>query len=366
MSSLFVAAGDPSGDIATARLIDHLTDLSTPPELFGLGGSHLADRGMELFAEPNELAVIGFWEVARRYRFFRRLFHRCLEEITRRRPAAVLLVDYPGFNLRLAKRIHGLGIPIIYYIAPQVWAWGRRRVDDLRQYVDRLLTILPFETEWFQARDIAVTPVGHYLLEDIEASLIGSDLPGTKRLALLPGSRYQEVQRMLPTMLEAAAIAQGRFGLEPVVAARRNGFDYDAALERFGIGPVDVVYNDARRVIADSDCVICSSGTATLETAIIGRPMVVVYRTSAITYEIARRVIELDSIGLVNLVLGKKLVPELIQGDCSPSNIVSRLEPLVTETQMRRNMVNAFRRIPGRLGGTGASRRAAEVVAEYL
>ena len=203
-TTLFLSVGDPSGDNAASRLAVAMKGFTPQLKVFGLGGERLKRLGQEQLVDGAQLAVLGFWEVAKRYLFFRKLFHRCIDEIKRRRPAAVILVDYPGFNLRLAKKVKPLGIPIIYYISPQVWAWQKRRVDEIRRLVDLMLVILPFEEEFYRQSSINVHFVGHYLMEDIPDEYTGSAIPTSDTLCLLPGSRPQEIERMLPPMLQTA------------------------------------------------------------------------------------------------------------------------------------------------------------------
>ena len=225
-SSLFISAGDPSGDIATARLVQALKELKPGLSSFGLGGERLKALGQEQLANGDDLAVLGFWEVVKRYSYFRELMHRTIDEITQRRPACILLVDYPGFNLRLAKRIKHLGIPIVYYISPQLWAWGGKRISQVRELVDLLILILPFEKEFYASSGVKSEFVGHYLLEDIPSSLISSPIPKSRQLALLPGSRPQEIERMLETMCNAAATFCARHEFRAVIAGVKNGAKY--------------------------------------------------------------------------------------------------------------------------------------------
>ena len=238
---LFISAGDPSGDNAVSRVVTCLRQSKPDLEIFGLGGQRLRQLGQEQLAEPSELAVLGFWEVAQKYFFFRKLFHDCVNEIKRRRPKAILLVDYPGFNLRLAKAVRPLGIPIIYYISPQVWAWGKRRVGLIRQCVDRMLVILPFEEAFYREQGFAAQFVGHYLLEDIPQEYVGSTAPGRNRIALLPGSRAQEIERMLPPMLEAARVLNETHGTTAAVAALSGTFNYDSVCGGYDSSGVRVV-----------------------------------------------------------------------------------------------------------------------------
>ena len=363
---LFVSAGDPSGDNATSHLISSLKRLRPDVELIGLGGPKLKALGQEQFADGADLAVLGFWEVAKRFSFFRRLLSTCAKEIEKRRPSCVLLVDYPGFNLRLAERVKPLGIPIVYYISPQVWAWGVRRIPKLKRLTDRILVILPFEEKFFEQHGIPVTMVGHYLMDDIPAEFINSPIPENKQIALLPGSRQQEVQRMLEPMLAAARKLYREQGYKAVIAAVRNGYDYDRHLRDSDSDGITLSYDDARRIIFDSKYVLTASGTATLETGIIGRPMVVVYKTGWVTYHIARRLVKLDKIALVNLVLGEKAVPELIQADVTGDRLHDEMMRYIEDKQYASRVKTALARVPELLGGQGASERAAEWVSKCL
>jgi lipid-A-disaccharide synthase len=360
---LFLSAGDPSGDNAGSRLISELKQLRPELEFFGLGGRRLKLQGQEQLADPGDLAVIGFWEVAKRYYFFRRLFFHCLEEIKKRKPSCVLLIDYPGFNLRLARRVHALGIPVVYYISPQVWAWGKKRVAEIRKYVKMILLILPFEEQFFREHDVPVQFVGHYLLEDIPSEYIQSTPEKPRQVALLPGSRPQEIERMLPPMLEAAGRLNKRHGTTTVIAGIKGAYDYENLVADTG---VTVRYDESRKIIHESGLVLVSSGTATLETGIIGRPMVVVYKTGFITYQIARRLVKVDMIGLVNLVLGEKVVPELIQNAASPEAMVSEMAKYLCDDSHYSGVQAKLGHLPQILGGTGASGRAAEIVSSYL
>jgi lipid-A-disaccharide synthase len=326
----------------------------------------LSEVGQEQFAKPSDLAVMGFWEVAQRYGYFRKLFHRCIREIEERRPSAILLVDYPGFNLRLARALRELHIPVLYYIAPQVWAWGSKRTKEIRKNVDKLIVILPFEEEFFRNHDIDCTFVGHYLLEDMRDEFVSSEPPEQPQLALLPGSRSQEVQRMLPVMLEAAAELCRRHDARAVVAGVTDAYDYEAALAPYRDDGLDVAMDNSRQVVHDSHLVLTASGTATLETGIIGRPMVVLYKTGWVTFQIARRLVRLRNIALVNLVLGSGVVPELLQGQARKPELVAALDALWDRGPGYQEQRRELTRVPGLLGGDGASQRAANVIAEYL
>jgi len=363
---LFISAGDPSGDNAVSRVLRCLRQTEPALRVVGLGGPRLKQLGQEQLAEPSALAVLGFWEVARKYLFFRKLFYDCVTEIRQRRPKAILLVDYPGFNLRLAKAIRPLGIPIIYYISPQVWAWGKGRIRLIRDCVDRMLVILPFEEAFYREHGIDCKFVGHYLLEDIPPVYVSSTAPGGKQIALLPGSRRQEIERMLPSMLDAARVLNRTHGATAVVAAMSGTYDYDSICKDYASSGVKVIYDDPRRVIYESDLVLTASGTATLEAGIIGRPMVVVYRTGTMTYLIARNLVKLDKIALVNLVLDEKVVPELIQNEANSFRMAEETEKYLRNDEYRLSVTRSLARVPSLLGGMGASARVAEAIGEYL
>ena len=298
--SIFLSAGDPSGDNASLKLVEALDELYSGIEYFGLGGERLKKMGQVQFASGAELAVIGFWEVAKHYSFFKNLMNQCIEEIEKRKPSVVLLVDYPGFNLRLAKKIKRLQIPIIYYISPQVWAWGKRRIKDIKKNIDLMLPILPFEEKFYEHSGVNSKFVGHYLLEDIHENYISSKTPLVENekesIALLPGSRPQEIERMLIPSLDAAKMFNAKYGTKAVVAGIKGAYDYENVLRKYDSCNISITYNETRKIIYESSLVVSASGTATLEAGIVGRPMVIIYNTGFITYNIARYLVNLDKI----------------------------------------------------------------------
>jgi lipid-A-disaccharide synthase len=363
---LFISAGDPSGDNATSRLILELRESQPSLFLSGLGGPRLKKLGQVQLANARDLAVLGFGEVARRYFFFRQLMLRCVEQIRQQRPKCILLVDYPGFNLRLAKRIHALGIPIVYYISPQIWAWHKNRIHQIKALVDLMMLNLPFEKELYDRHGVANEQVGHYLLEDIPSDYIATNPPGSRLLALLPGSRPQEIDRMLVPMLQSARLHNQKFGTRAVVVGLEGAYDYGPVMEPYHADGITLSFQNSRKLIFESDLVLTASGTATLETGIIGRPMVIIYKTGMITFQIARRVITLDAIGLVNLVLGEPTVPELIQHDAVPPKITSALARYEEDSAYRKRIIDRLHTVPDLLGRGQASQRAAALVGRYL
>ena len=363
---IFVSAGDPSGDIAGGHLLKQLIEINNNCRFFGLGGRRMAALGQEQFVPGDKLAVIGFWEVAKKFSFFKNLLENTVREITVRRPKAIILIDYPGFNLRLAKKIKALNIPIIYYISPQIWAWGGKRIKLIKKLVDLMLVILPFEKDIYDRVGLKNKFVGHYLLDDIPPEYIKapynieSDL-----ISLLPGSRPQEIEKMLPVLLDTARLLQKEKKWRFAVAAIEGNFDYQKYLNNIDF-PIEIQKGKTRELIAQSRLVITSSGTATLETGIIGRPMIVIYKTGTITYLIARSVVKLDMIALINISAGKKIVPELIQSFASPANIADETQKILDNPQAALNIVSQLNQVTDNLGGSGVAKRAAQAVWEFI
>ncbi len=362
--SIFISVGEPSGDNALSRVIEELKNEHTDLTFFGLGGKRLLALGQEQFANREDLAVIGFWEVAKKYLYFRKLFHRCLDEIRSRQPKVVILVDYPGFNLRLAKEIKKLGIPIIYYISPQIWAWGKKRIVEIQKNIDLMIPILPFEEKFYNDSSVNVKYAGHYLTEDINGNFIASIVPIDGHLALLPGSRRIEIERMLPVMIETAETMYEKYKIKSVIAGVKGIFEYEKFLKNTSC--ISIVYDDSRKVVNDAKLVLTASGTATLEVGLIGRPMVIIYKTGMLTYQIAKRLVSLDSIGLVNLVLNDKVVPELIQHEANEKNIVDALSKFIDDEIYLQETTKTLHTLPTLLGEKNVSKNIAGFVGEYL
>ena len=364
--SIFISAGDLSGDNSGALLISELKNINPELNFFGLGGSRMNRLGQKQLEEIENLAVMGFLEVAKRYMFFHRLFNDCIEKIKQERPAVVVLIDYPGFNLRLAKKIKPLGIPVIYYISPQLWAWGEKRVEIIRNNIERMLVILPFEKEFYKKHNIESDFVGHYLLEDIDEKMISSEVPSGGHIAIFPGSREVEIKRLLSPMIAAISRFNQMYGTRAVVAGINGAFDYESVLNKYPDSNIEIVYGDSRNVIFESSLVLTKSGTTTLEAAIIGRPMVVAYKTGLITYLIAKNLVKLNNIALVNLILNNRVVPELIQGQATEERMFLELEKLYNNESHFNLIKSKLNCLLSVLGGRGASQRAAKIIGEYL
>jgi lipid-A-disaccharide synthase len=373
MPRLLISCGEASGDLYGAELVRHLRERVPGLDVLGLGGDRLQDQGASLFAHVRDLAVVGLLEVVSHLRHLRSVFRRVVDEADRRPPDAAVLVDYPDFNLRLARALHRRGVPVIYYVSPQVWAWRRGRLRAIRETVSRMLVIFPFEEALYREAGVPVTFVGHPLVSLVQPA---ADRAAFRRelglhadrpvIALLPGSRAKEVAHNLPPMAASVdALAAARPELQFVAAVAAS---LDPGVVRRGLGDraVTIVHDRTHAALSAATAAVVASGTATVEAALLGTPMVVVYRLSPWTYRLGRRFVRVPYYAMVNLVGGRRIVPELIQSDFTPGRVAAELLPLIDETGARHAMQAGLREVREKLGGTGASGRAADAVAPYL
>ena len=365
-----LVTGEASGDLHAARMVRALRQRE-PCEVSGVAGPELRAEGVECLARAEELAVLGFSEVAARLPLLLRTRRRLLEAYDRMRPDAVVLVDYPGFNLRLGPELKRRGARIFYYIAPQVWAWHASRARAMGRWVDRLAVVFPFEEPLFREAGVAATFVGHPLLDDLAPEVdeagFRADLgvaPETPLLGLLPGSRPQELARHLEPLLAAArTLAASRPSLVTVLAMA-PGLESALASTRASLDGVRIVRGRTRATQAFATACAVASGTATLETALFGTPHVIVYRTGRLNYAIASRLVRLSHIGLPNIVAGREVAPELVQGRLTPAALAARLAPWLDDPAARAASRDGLAVVRERLGGPGASARAAELLRE--
>lgn len=371
---IVIVAGEVSGDIHASLLVRELKKLDPHLSFSGLGGPRLAAEGVKLQEDLTHIAVVGFAEVLKNYPRFKKIFKEILRQLKTNPPAAVILVDYPGFNLRLAREIKKLHIPTIYYISPQVWAWKASRIKLIRQVVDKMLVLFEFEKDFYQKHGLAVTCVGHPLVDHIQvaqtkeqalAQLGWDDRRMT--LGLLPGSRAKEVEKILPPMLDAAELLHKEYNLFQCVVMQAPSISKEkiAAYLKNRNFPVKIAAHSYDLLNACDLCLV-ASGTATLETAILQKPMVVVYKTSLVTWLLAKLLIKIPYIGLVNVVAGKKVVPECLQFQATGKDIASALKAIFTNELRIAEIKQELRRVKQNLGAPGATRRAAEEILSFL
>ncbi len=364
-SELLVVAGEASGDAHGASVIAQLRQRVAGLRCFGLGGPALVAQGLERLADPSVLNVVGLSEVVAGLGRIKGIKDRLLEEVDRRRPRAALLVDLPGFNLHMAGKLKRRGCQVIYYVAPQAWAWRKGRVRKLRRRVDRLCVIFPFEQDFFRAHGISTEYVGHPLLERADEPAAEADPPV---LALVPGSRPKEIARLLPALAQAAALLQqrdARLEIRVPVAPGLDAGGIQAVLREAGLR-AQLVEGGATRALTGARLGLVTSGTATLEAALARVPMVVVYRVSKTTYALVRPFFQLEHVCIVNILAGRRLVPELLQGAVRPERIAAAAEPLLSEGPQRQEVLEGLDRIRGSLAGPRPSERVAAVLAEAL
>lgn len=356
---LYLIAGEASGDLHGSNLIKALRALRPDIVCRAWGGDRMADAGATVVKHYCDLAFMGFWEVAKNLRTIWRNLHFCQRDIEAFQPDAVVLIDYPGFNLRIARWAKKRGFRVVYYISPQLWAWHASRVRAIRRDVDQMLVILPFETDFYRQYGVQATWVGHPLL-DVIPQVAQPCHSGV--IALLPGSRQQEVRRILPVMLSVTPFFSG---YQFVVAAAPSLPEslYRAYLA--GYPQVELVVGDTYGVLQRAQAALVKSGTSTLETALLGVPQVVCYAGSSISYAIARRVVRVPYISLVNLVLERPLVRELIQHDMNTPSLRQALDDILQPAQAE-VIREGYRELRRRLGGPGASERAARRILEFL
>jgi lipid-A-disaccharide synthase len=375
---VLLVAGEASGDLHGAALVDALCRSDPEVEVWGIGGERLRQAGMHILVDTAGVATMGFVEtfgtLGRLLSAYRRLKRFLVEE----RPQLVILIDFPEFNLYFAKRVKALGIPVFYYIGPQVWAWRRRRVRKILQRVDRLGLVFPFEPALYNdARPNGTSQgaalaefVGHPLLDIVrptqtrEQTLARYRLdPSRPLLTVLPGSRKKELHHLLQPALDAAALLV-RDGWQAVMALAHTLTRNEVAAALGGREPaLPIVENDTYNLIHAADTVLVASGTATLETALIGRPMVIMYRVAALTFALARLLVHVDHIGMPNIVLGRGVFPELIQGDVTPE----KLAAAVRDVAARRDELSAaLHELRAKLGAPGAAGRAARMALELM
>ncbi len=372
---LLIVAGEASADLHAARALRELERLRPGVHAFGVGGPRLRAAGLEALAPAEDISVMGLAEVLPRLPRILGILRALARAAAERRPRAALLVDLPDFNLRLASKLKKLGIPVVYYVSPTIWAWRRGRAKKIAKVVDRMLCILPFEVRFYEGTGVSASFVGHPFAEKAAPAeparyreALGLEASRTT-IALVPGSRPSELRRILPAMLDAAeriraARPDAQF-VVPVAPTLARALVDPYIAEHRGL---DVTLVDGRteEVVGASDAALVKSGTSTLETAIMLRPMVVVYRLSWLTYLVGRLLVRIAHFALVNILAGRGLVPELLQRDASPERMAAEIERLLGDRGAREAQLQGLREVRASLGEPGAAERVAAEVARAM
>jgi len=375
MTKLMVIAGEASGDLHGGHVIKALKAQLPDLELFGTGGTHLEEAGVRLSHRAEDMAVIGFKEVLKNYSYYKGIFNQLVAQLDEQKPDAVFLVDYAGFNLRFAKEARKRSIPVIFYVAPQVWAWKKGRVKTMKKVIDHLLVLFPFEVEFFANEGMNAHCFGHPLLDIVhpsqsrEAYRQHHQLPNDQKLvALLPGSRKNEVIKHLPLLLEMAEHlatlvpgVQFLYPLAPTVPLDTIQAQVDACSV-----PVHLVQGETYDAVASSDFAVVASGTATLETAILETPLLIFYKVAATSYAIGRYLLGIKAIGLPNIVLGDAVVPEFVQSKTEPQKMAEQVAGYLSDPETYSIQKRHLKRLREKLGLPGAYEKTASFVTDLL
>ncbi len=377
MKKILIIAGEASSDLHAANLVKSLKEIYPDLKFFGLGGEKMQKAGVELIYNLVDFAVVGFVEVLKNLSKFKLIFNDTLKKIDEEKPDLAILVDYPGFNLRLAKEIKKRNVPVVYFISPQVWAWGKKRIKIIKELVNKMIVLFKFEEEMYKKCGVDAEFVGHPLMDVVKPSLSAQEFKNSlnipednKVIALLPGSRVSEVTRHLPIMLSAARIIFKKWQNKKIqfLVAQAPGLKNELfkIVKNETSIPVTVIKDKTYDCLNISDLALVCSGTATLETAIMEKPMVIIYRVSSLTAFLLKPMLKIPDIGLVNVVAGKRIVPECVQNNAKPNLIALEAISILTSpkkiTEIKQNLIS----VKQNLGSPNVSRRAAEIVANFL
>lgn len=366
---IMVVTGEASGDLYGSLLAAEIRGLSPGIEISGVGGERMREAGVDTFLDSSDLSVVGFWEAIMRLGRLRKALDLVKRHIDRQRPDLLVLIDYPGMNLRLASSARDKGVKVMYYVSPQVWAWGRNRIRLIKKNVDKMAVILPFEVDIYEKAGIDVTYVGHPLIDIVRMSLdrdaffASQGIRGDRRLvALLPGSRTQEIRQHIRPLIRTAALVRERLpSVEFIVASLPavRGL-VETEIENAGEA-ISVTTEHRYEAVGYSDLAIACSGTATLEAALLGTPMMVIYRLATFSWILGRVIVKVPYISLANLVAGEEVVPEFLQGEVNPRVLADEAVNMLTDDARRRHIRRQLERVKQSLGPGGATARTAQL-----
>jgi lipid-A-disaccharide synthase len=369
-----LSCGEASGDLYAGALVEALRRREPDIDVFGLASDRFAAAGGRLISDFHGLSVTGLTEALSVIPRSLSMIRKLRETAKREKPQALILIDYPDFNFGLMKRIKRLGIPVIYYVSPQIWAWRPGRIRQMQRYVDRVLPIFPFEPAIYEQQRMDVKFVGHPLIDLAKPRLTREEFlkklkvdPSKPVLALLPGSRRNELERLAPVMAQAIPSIAARVPGVQFLVARAPNLD-DGLFEPFGLSNVTIRIADAQTddVLNASDAVVTASGTATVQTALHGKPMVVLYKLSPMTYRLGLPLARVSMYAMVNLIAGERIVVELIQDECTPKAVANEAVRLLNDQEYRTRMIAALDNVKRQLGGPGASDRAADAILDLI
>jgi lipid-A-disaccharide synthase len=371
--NILMIAGEVSGDYIGAALIAELRKLEPDINVYGLGGDRMKEAGMNILYHIKRMAFLGFAEVVKHLPFIKQVQSDLIQVIKAENIKYAVLIDYPGFNLNFAKKLKHIGVKVIYYISPQIWAWGGGRIKKIKRLVDKMLVVFPFEEDLYKKNNVNVELVGHPLIERIHEYKFLSREELWKKfnfdekeiLLVMPGSREHEVEKIFPEVIKAAERIASEFNLQIVVACSTN-IDEDVFNNSADSKKFTVVKGFTYDLMKYAKLGIIKSGTSTLEAGLFELPMVIVYKTSKLTYLIGKNLVQVDNIGMANIISGEKVVPELIQNDVNENTIYSECKKILTDKILYEDIKRKFNLLKEKLGSAGASARAAKIIYSIL
>ena len=368
--NLMIIAGEVSGDLHGSLLVRELKKMENGLNIYGIGGDRMKAEGMELIYHINKMAFLGFAEVIKHFPFIKRVQSDLIAIIKEKKIKNIVLIDYPGFNLNFAKKLKALNLTVIYYISPQIWAWGASRIKKIKNLVNKMIVVFPFEEKFYKDADINVEFVGHPLIERIneyefltrEELFNKFDLNKSKDILLvLPGSRLHEVERIFPESIKAAEKVAGEFNLQIVIAGSSN-ISEDIYNRLSNIKEKKIITGYTYELMRYSKIGIIKSGTSTLESALFTLPMVIVYKTGLITYSIGKKLVKVKNIGMANIIAGEKVVPELIQNEANAESIYTECKKILSDERLYNSIKQKLSSVKSKLGAERASQKAAGLI----
>lgn len=370
-----IVAGEASGDIYGADLAREALNLDANLHFFGIGGARMREAGVETLVDSADMAVVGLIEVLRHFDVISQAFLKLKQILIKNPPSLLILIDYPGFNLRLAKVAKKAGVKVLYYISPQIWAWRQGRVKKIAALVDHMAVILPFEASFYEKARVPVTFVGHPMLDLVKVAITRQQAaesfhldPSRKIAGLFPGSRRSELEKLLPVIVDSARLLKQRFPDLQFVVPLASTLKEEEILPLFTASGIDVTITRDRihDLIRACDAIVSVSGTVTLEIALVGTPMVIIYKLSPLTYQLAKRLVKIKNIGLCNIVAGKTVVKELVQDDATPEKISTEIAEILYNQNYSAAIRQEMALIQEKLGGGGATGRVATLALDMV
>jgi lipid-A-disaccharide synthase len=371
-NKILILAGEQSGDMHASALVSTMLSSNSQLEFSGIAGNQMIESGVKDLYHIKDMAFLGFVEVIKHLPFILKVEKAIIDFVKSNKIKLAILIDYPGFNLRIAKKLKQLGVKVVYYISPQIWAWHQSRIKKIKDRVDEMLVVFPFEKKFYEDGDVAVEFVGHPLVERIEnfnfksKDELFNELGIEKEIFLiLPGSRKHEIEKHLPELIKTADIISGKNNFQTIVACAEN-FDEEYLRQFISSDNIEIVKGNTYNLLKHSQFGIIKSGTSTLEAAIIGLPFVVIYSTSRLTYELGKRLVKINNIAMPNIIAGKTVVREFIQHDVSADLISNYIQSLIDDNNALDNLKSDLIKIKNKLGSSGASENASNIILSML